>query len=109
MDGPGRRTREPVPNEMTGNPVGAVERRRCASIERLLLDAQTVQNLSLKEGGEEVGAGVVVFAVAVAVVVSVDSAMTASGGVCVCSGGGGGGGGGVLVAMVGVWEEIETK
>ena len=49
MEGPGSLTSEPVPNEITGNAVGAVESRRWASIERLLLDAQTVQNFNFQE------------------------------------------------------------
>lgn len=47
MDGPGRRTREPVPNEITGYEEGGADRRLCASIDRFWLAAHTVQNLSL--------------------------------------------------------------
>ena len=47
MDGPGRRTREPVPKEMTGYDEGVAASLRWASIDRFWLEAQTVQNLSL--------------------------------------------------------------
>jgi hypothetical protein len=46
-----------VPKEMTGYACSEVERRRCASILRLLLEAQTVQNLSLKESDGDSEAG----------------------------------------------------
>lgn len=39
---------------------GEVERRRCASMERLLLEAHTVQKRSLKEVSGEVGSPSVV-------------------------------------------------
>ena len=45
--GPGRRTSEPVPKEMTGYEEGGAARRLWASMERFWLAAQTVQNLSL--------------------------------------------------------------
>lgn len=97
IDGPGSRTSEPVPKEMTGKAVGAVARRRCASMERLLFDAQTVQNLSFHESfGMSV---VVVAAVAAASVMSMASVVVVvdvAGGLKeAVSGGGGGGGGGV--------------
>lgn len=98
IDGPGSRTSEPVPKEMTGKAVGAVERRRCASMERLLLDAQTVQNFSFHESVGVSVALAAVAAVAAAPAVSIASVVVVdvAGGLEVAvSGGGGGGGGGV--------------
>lgn len=84
IDGPGSRTREPVPKDMTGYAVGAPESWRCASIERLLFEAQTVQNFSLYES-VAAPAGLAVSRACVAEAISA----------CVdVSGGGGGGGGG---------------
>lgn len=59
IDGPGNLTRDPVPKDIVGYGSGAVVRRRCASIERLLFDAHTVQNLSLNDvsGGGDVFGG----------------------------------------------------
>lgn len=79
-----------MPKDITGYALSAVDRRRCASILRLLLDAQTVQNLSLK-GIPEVG-GVVEL-------VNAESALPSNvtlgvwTGVLSAAGGGGGGGG----------------
>ena len=84
MVGPGRRTREPVPNEITGNAVGAVDSRRWASMERLLLDAQTVQNFNFHESAVAASIWLALAAPASIVFVSEGAA----------SGGGGGGGGG---------------
>lgn len=47
MVGPGKRTYDPVPKEITGYDLSEAARRRCASILRLLFDAHTVQNFSL--------------------------------------------------------------
>lgn len=110
--GPGSRTSEPVPKDITGKGTGAVARRRWASIERFWFDAHTVQNLSLYESGEVLG------------MVLVPSADGSSGPavpseeVLPDSGGGGGGGGGVIVsdwasrgscAMIPVrWERKQT-
>lgn len=47
MLGPGNRTSDPVPNDMTGYFASAVERRKCASMDRLLLLAHTVQKRNL--------------------------------------------------------------
>lgn len=83
IDGPGRRTREPVPKDITGKAVGAPESWRWASIERLLFEAQTVQNLSLYES------------VAAPAGLAVSRAWAAEAmSVCVDVSGGGGGGGG---------------
>lgn len=108
MDGPGSRTNEPVPKEITGKEVGALDRRRWASMERLLLEAQTVQNFSFQESvgwSVVLGAGFVVV-VGVSDVVGVVAAPDVSmasvvEGIVVgvamveeaVSGGGGGGGG----------------
>lgn len=96
MDGPGSRTSEPVPKEITGKAVGAVERRRWASMERLLFEAQTVQNFSFHES---VGVSVVLATAAAVAAVSIASVVVVVdvvGGLEeAVSGGGGGGGGGV--------------
>lgn len=84
IDGPGRRTREPVPKDITGKAVGAPESWRWASIERLLFEAQTVQNLSLYES----------MAALAGLDVSRDWAAAAMSACVDVSGGGGGGGGG---------------
>lgn len=101
MDGPGSRTSEPVPKEITGKEVGAAERRRWASMERLLLEAHTVQNFSFHESVGcsgvlgtavvAVPAVVAAFEMFMAEVVDGGSAVPVEGAV---SGGGGGGGGG---------------
>lgn len=88
MDGPGRRTSDPVPKDTTGNGDAAVERRRWASIDRFWFDAHTVQNLSLYESDDVVAAD--------------DSAGWDSEWAVIselASGGGGGGGGGVAVPV----------
>ena len=90
MDGPGSRTRDPVPKEMTGYPVGAEDRRRCASILRLLFDAQTVQNLSLNDPSLSWAVGC---PSGMSIVPSTE--------VMVVGGGGGGGGGCGGVAVLG--------
>lgn len=106
IEGPGSRTSEPVPKEMTGKAVGAVERRRWASIERLLFDAQTVQNFSFHESVGVSAVVAVVAAVAAAAAAPVVSIAEVVVDVVVdvdvvgwleevVSGGGGGGGGGV--------------
>ena len=87
MDGPGRRTREPVPKEITGKGEGAVESRRWASIERFWFDAHTVQNFSLNESDDCVGADASAACASPVPVVDVSG------------GGGGGGGGGLGVAV----------
>src|SRR5699024_7594304 len=90
MEGPGRRTSEPVPKETTGKGDAAVERRRWASIDRFWFEAHTVQNLSLYESDEVAGvtsAGWDSRPLSLAV-----SAQA-------LSGGGGGGGGGVAVPV----------
>lgn len=53
IEGPGRRTREPVPKEITGKGLDAVESRRWASMERFWLEAHTVQNRSLYEDDDK--------------------------------------------------------
>ena len=58
---------------------------------RLLFEAQTVQNLSLKESGWESGITGAVVAMSVG---ASDAPSRDSGEACVASGGGGGGGGG---------------
>jgi len=89
MEGPGKRTYDPVPKETTGYALSEVDNRKCASILRLLLDAHTVQNLSLK-GTSEVGAA--------AEDATTPSTWAVDAGVCTAwattAGGGGGGGGG---------------
>jgi len=89
MEGPGRRTSDPVPKETTGKGDVAVERRRWASIDRFWFEAHTVQNLSLYESDEVAGvtsAGWDSEPLSLAVSAQV-----------LFSGGGGGGGGGVAV------------
>lgn len=93
IDGPGRRTWEPVPNERTGYDDGAAASLRCASMERFWFEAHTVQNLSLEDEGVGVDD----------VVVSSAEPSTVTGGVDVevdGSGGGGGGGGGFGVDVL---------
>jgi hypothetical protein len=78
-----------VPKEITGYLFSEVERRRCASMLRLLFEAHTVQNLSLKGNS---GDGQMSFVGVGLGESTVPSRVRAD--CCAGSGGGGGGGGG---------------
>ena len=95
MEGPGNRTSDPVPNEMTGYLCSEVASRICASILLLLLLAQTVQNFNLN--GISSCEGAIVGVVVVPEVCGESTGPSSvEGGVetVVDVGGGGGGGGG---------------
>lgn len=80
-----------MPKEITGYACDEAERRRCASMLRLLLEAHTVQNFSLKEGSDELVAFVVAKALGESIWPSRADGFEDDGG---DSAGGGGGGGG---------------